>query len=112
MGGNPDLPIGISWPTSQGRPLDFLLQLNLSELPRELVGDALPERGWLYFFYDLEQRPWGFDVSHRHGWRVLFYDGDRKNLAPKQTRLNGSTTQTMQAVLLRGHLCKLAIVTR
>lgn len=80
MGGNPDLPIGISWPISQGRPLDFLLQLNLSELPRKLVEDALPERGWLYFFYDLERGPWGYDVSHRHGWRVLFYDGSLTNL--------------------------------
>jgi len=80
LGGNPDLPLGIPWPVNHGRPLDFLLQVNLSELPRELAEDALPERGWLYFFYDLKQRPWGFDVSHRHGWRVLFYDGDRKTL--------------------------------
>jgi len=84
MGGNPHLPIGIPWPTSQGRPLDFLLQLNLSELPRKLVGDALPERGWLYFFYDLERRPWGYDVSHRHGWRVLFYDGNLTNLQRRE----------------------------
>ncbi len=80
LGGNPDLPIGVPWPTSHSRPLDFLLQLNLAELPRRFVEGALPERGWLYFFYDLERRPWGFDVSHRHGWRVLFYDGDRKCL--------------------------------
>jgi uncharacterized protein YwqG len=80
LGGNPDLPVGISWPVNDGRPLDLLVQLDLAELPKRFVEGALPERGWLYFFYDLKQRPWGFDVSHRHGWRVLFYDGDRKIL--------------------------------
>jgi len=80
MGGNPHLPVGIPWPVNDGRPLDLLVQLNLAELPRKFLEGSLPERGWLYFFYDLEQRPWGFDVSHRHGWRVLFYDGDRKTL--------------------------------
>jgi uncharacterized protein YwqG len=83
MGGNPDLPKGIPWPVNHGRPLDFLLQLNLAKLPKRLVKDALPKRGWLYFFYDLEQAPWGYDVSHRYGWRVLFYDGDLKALEPR-----------------------------
>jgi uncharacterized protein YwqG len=80
MGGSPDLPLGIAWPSSDGRPLDFLLQLDLAETARKWGGDGLPESGWLYFFYDLKQRPWGFDVSHRYGWGVLFYDGDRKTL--------------------------------
>jgi uncharacterized protein YwqG len=80
LGGDPDLPMGIPWPVNHGRPLDLLLQLNLAELPRKLVKDALPKRGWLYFFYDLVDTPWGFDVSHRHGWRVLFYDGDQNAL--------------------------------
>lgn len=80
LGGDPDLPIGIPWPTWGGRPLDFLLQLDLTEVPRNLVDDALPERGWLYFFYDIERNPWGFEFSHRGGWRVLFCDGDRKTL--------------------------------
>jgi uncharacterized protein YwqG len=80
MGGSPDLPLGIAWPTWDGRPLDFLLQLDLAEIPRKWGGDDLPESGWLYFFYDIDRNPWGFDVSHRYGWRVLFYDGDRKNL--------------------------------
>lgn len=80
MGGSPDLPLGIAWPSRDGRPIDFLLQLDLAETPRKWGGDDLPESGWLYFFYDLKQHPWGYDVSHRHGWRVLYYDGDRKTL--------------------------------
>ena len=84
MGGSPDLPIGIPWPTWDGRPLDFLLQLDLQEMPRKWGGDELPESGWLYFFYDIDRNPWGFDVSHRYGWRVLFYDGDRKNLGRRK----------------------------
>jgi uncharacterized protein YwqG len=84
LGGDPDLPIGIPWPTNNGRPLDFLLQLNLSKLPRKLVEDALPERGWIYFFYDIDNNPWGFDVSDRLGWRVLFYDGNLTNLQRRE----------------------------
>jgi uncharacterized protein YwqG len=89
LGGNPDLPTGIPWPVNHGRPLDFLLQLNLTKLPRKLVRDALPKRGWLYFFYDLEDNPWGFDVSHRHDWRVLFYGGDRNTLE-RRSRPDGT----------------------
>jgi uncharacterized protein YwqG len=80
LGGNPDLPKGIPWPVNHSRPLDFLLQLNLAELPRKLVKDALPKRGSLYFFYDIDHGGWGYDVSHRTGWRVLFYDGSIRNL--------------------------------
>ena len=75
MGGSPDLPLGIAWPSRNGTPLDFLLQLDLTEIPRHWGGDLLPESGWIYFFYDIEGNPWGYDVSHRYGWRVLFYDG-------------------------------------
>lgn len=84
MGGSPDLPIGIPWPTWEGRPLDFLLQLDLAEIPRKWGGDEVPESGWLYFFYDIDRNPWGFHVSDRSGWRVLFYDGDRKNLGRRK----------------------------
>jgi len=80
LGGSPDLPTGIPWPTWHGRPLDFLLQLDLSEIPRNLKDDLLPGRGWLYFFYDIESNPWGFDVSDRGSSRVLFFEGGRKAL--------------------------------
>jgi uncharacterized protein YwqG len=92
LGGNPDLPIGIHWPTWHGRPLDFLLQLDLTEIPRKFADDLLPERGWIYFFYDVENNPWGFDVSHRGGWRVFFFDGDRAALECR-TRPDSTNTE-------------------
>jgi uncharacterized protein YwqG len=84
IGGSPDLPIGIPWPTWDSRPLDFLLQLDLMEVPRRWGADALPESGWIYFFYDVDRNSWGFDVSDRYGWRVLFYDGDRSTLGRRK----------------------------
>ncbi len=84
LGGSPDLPTGIPWPTWYGRPLDFLLQLDLTEVPRNLAADLLPERGWLYFFYDIDSNKWGFDVSDRGSSRVLFFEGDRRILAPRR----------------------------
>jgi uncharacterized protein YwqG len=84
LGGSPDLPTGIPWPTWNGRPLDFLLQLDLTEIPRNVADVLLPERGWLYFFYDIESNTWGFDVSHRGSWRVVFFAGDRETLCSRK----------------------------
>jgi uncharacterized protein YwqG len=80
FGGNPDLPIGIPWPTWHGKALDFLLQLDVAEISRHLAGHLLPERGWIYFSCHIESKTWGYDVSGRGSWRVLFFEGDRKNL--------------------------------
>jgi uncharacterized protein YwqG len=109
LGGSPDLPIGIPWPTWHGRPLDFLLQLDLTEIPRNLAEDLLPERGWIYFFYDIERNTWGYDVSHRGSWRVVFFDGDRKTLAPKKTGFRQFKIQIMQVGFFRGHSLELAL---
>lgn len=74
MGGVPDLPGGVAWPGRNDRPLALILQLRLSDildLDREGV---LPRSGWLCFFYDAEQQPWGFDPADRDGWKVLYFD--------------------------------------
>src|SRR5579859_1840855 len=77
----PDLPRELSWPEWQGAPLGFITQLNLPELALYDREGALPRTGMLSFFYDAEQRAFGFDAAERDAWRVLYYDGDLAQLA-------------------------------
>jgi uncharacterized protein YwqG len=94
LGGRPDLPPSIEWPrwngftaedlvTARGmripqgqKPatLSFLAQVNLAEIP-DGTG-LLPDRSWLFFFYDAAQQPWGFDPRDRGCARVIYFDGD------------------------------------
>lgn len=96
LGGEPLLPEEFDWPTYFAKPvfpkgepetlkkLDFLVQIDLSELP-ECPGLAasLPRSGLLTFFYDLENQPWGFDPRRAGGSRViLFPDVDLRRTPP------------------------------
>src|SRR4051812_44223754 len=56
FGGSPDLPMAFKWPERAGKPLSFLAQLDLTELRHP----ELPSTGWLAFFYDWTEQPWGF----------------------------------------------------
>lgn len=73
IGGRPDLPEGIAWPSLDERPLLFLAQTSMAELP-QVRGDAmLPRGGLLSFFYDALGQPWGFDPKDAGLWRVLYF---------------------------------------
>jgi uncharacterized protein YwqG/predicted DNA-binding protein (MmcQ/YjbR family) len=50
VGGVPDLPADWEWPLFDGKPLAFLAQVNLSEIPAGLPVEPLPKSGILYFF--------------------------------------------------------------
>ncbi len=65
IGGAPDLPPGFEWPYYNGLPLSFIAQLNLAELAMLPPVLSLPMQGSLVFFYDSEQRTWGFDPKDR-----------------------------------------------
>ena len=72
FGGQPGVRPGFSWPTAaDGRPLSFIACIALDHLHTELAIDWLPDSGQLWFFYDLETMPWGFDPKDRGHWRVL-----------------------------------------
>jgi uncharacterized protein YwqG len=83
MGGVPDLPPFLPWPTwtpteesasnIEERPLDFIAQLNLKELHEFPACTRLPAEGMLYFFYDRDIGPWG-DPEAVSGYRVIFYE--------------------------------------
>lgn len=91
IGGTPDVPPGWDWPLwapkkipefrshpGHSAPLGFIAQIDLAALPR--FDDALPDQGWLYFFYDRYCEPWGFDPDDRGACRVLYATGDRSRL--------------------------------
>lgn len=73
LGGEPDLPASLPWPEWRERPLSFVAQIAMSDLP-QVPDQELPKAGLLSFFYDSEQEVWGFDPRDRGGWRVLWTD--------------------------------------
>lgn len=76
LGGVPDVPESFVWPTRDGRRLAFLAQIDLSDLSSA----DLPATGWLLFFYDYAEQPWGFDPKDAGGARVEHVDVPRDAL--------------------------------
>lgn len=72
IGGFPDLQLSADWPRWNDRALAFLAQINLSDLQHFKCCDVLPSEGLLQFFYDEDQRTWGFDPKDRGSWCVRF----------------------------------------
>lgn len=69
------LPRGIeqsAWPRKAGESLSFIAQIDLAELPAAVSNQGLPDQGSLLFFYDAEQRTWGFDPADAGSAAVLF----------------------------------------
>ena len=69
IGGRPDLPSDVSWPTYADLPLGFLAQVDLAALP---AGTPLPPDGYLWFFYVADQSTWGFDPKDAGSARVFY----------------------------------------
>lgn len=57
LGGTPDLPVGMEWPTSVEGPMGFLVQIDLAAARASGGPDWLPVSGTLYAFHD---ERWGF----------------------------------------------------
>lgn len=73
LGGSPLIPPGAAWPERNGRPMQFLAQLNLSEIP--VPPGTLPPTGLLAIFYDAHEQPWG-DDSADLGSTVILHTPD------------------------------------
>lgn len=76
FGGPADVPPGFVWPRRDGRPLDLLAQLELSKLRVH----GLPRSGWLLFFYDGEDQPWGGAAEDIGGSVTLHVAGPARAL--------------------------------
>ncbi|WP_302163145.1 YwqG family protein [uncultured Fusobacterium sp.] len=91
IGGKPDLPKDFQWFYYKGedykkivenRPLSFLMQINCEEVHKYDKESLLPEKGMLYFFYELFTMTWGFSPQDRGSAKVFYYDGEIEALVP------------------------------
>ena len=78
FGGAPPSYPGFVWPIKDGHPLSFLACFSCAELPRRSELDWLPQSGFLLFFYDLANQPWGFDPKDRGGWKTIYISPETK----------------------------------
>ncbi len=72
LGGLPYLPQGLDWPENNGTPLEFICQIDLSEIPTEFSQYKLPESGQLFVFYDQSSGSWGFDPQDKGDWKIVY----------------------------------------
>ena len=100
LGGDPDLPPAVAWPTFRERPLAFVAQIRLARAPAAVRRAlALPDDGLVSFFYAAREQPWGFDPRDRGSCRVLFtreLDGLERRSPPPE--LSSSERFREQAV--------------
>ncbi|WHY79791.1 YwqG family protein [Neobacillus sp. WH10] len=80
LGGSPDLPPHLEFPQYDNGFLTFLAQINLDEAKSFDVDNILPEKGVLYFFYDIIEQPWGFDKEDNGCFKILYFDGENSEL--------------------------------
>lgn len=86
LGGLPDLPPDIPWPTWHDEPMAFIAQICLDEAaPYDLDGD-LPHSGWLSFFFATDCEPKGNeDDDNPATWKVLHFGGSSTSLVRQAT---------------------------
>jgi uncharacterized protein YwqG len=77
FGGQPRLPKDFPWPQKNQQPLEFLCWLDLRIIQQQLPFSWLPKDGFLAFFYDVYNQPWGFDPADAGSWQVLYFEQDQ-----------------------------------
>jgi uncharacterized protein YwqG len=95
LGGDPDLPRDLEWPAWEHGPLDFLAQLDLTEVDAAF---GLPATGSLLFFADFE-RCLGLQHSDRDGFRVIW----TRDELERRTAPDGATRYACGRVRFREH---------
>lgn len=80
--GLPDVPPDFQWPTLQGRPLNLLAQIRLSDITDLDADKQLPSSGWLCFFTEISTGPppTGSGPPQRVRWKVVHFDADVNTL--------------------------------
>jgi len=85
IGGMPDLPEYVVWPVWKNKPLSFIAQINLVDIPKFDFLNFLPEAGILSFFYYSMQGNFGNDPGDKGSWRVIHSrDGDLERRTPPE----------------------------
>jgi len=118
IGGSPDVPPRFEWPRwhpapkqdiygkpwhpDKPTPLGFIAQLDLSALPR--IDEGLPESGWLYFFYDRNCEPWGYDPADRGCCRVIYANCERTMLTRMDPPADAEPNHSAHATIVEARL--------
>ena len=86
VGGKPAVPKGFVWPRYSGeslhdgetkdRPLSFLAQINLKDVPFSDEDKTVPRKGILSFFYEMETMTWGMYPGDRGSAQVFYFQDD------------------------------------
>lgn len=100
IGGTPDLPPDFPWPRYDGLDLSFIAQLDLGELADQAVL-PLPKQGTLAFFYDSEQRTWGFDPKDCGSALVAYFPGPASALVRRELPADVSEAGRFHSCALR-----------
>lgn len=72
LGGRPDMPPELAWPSYQDRPLEFIAQISLAETAPYDENGLLPKAGRLLCFYDVQQ--WIEGNPFDEGRFCVYYD--------------------------------------
>jgi uncharacterized protein YwqG len=67
MGGMPNLPESVEWPTWEGKSHSFLCQLDFSTIPKDIFSHAIPAEGYLFLFYDQTQSD-----TCKGAWKIVY----------------------------------------
>jgi uncharacterized protein YwqG len=79
LGGAPELPPELEWPTCKGVALDFLAQFDLGEVSQSIEKSGLAETGLLYLFFAANREIYVDDgLSSLSGesepnWRIIYH---------------------------------------
>jgi hypothetical protein len=79
IGGNPDLPSRLTWPTGDWEPLAFLFQLNLAEIHAAETVPGLPARGMVYVFCTVDEGA----LAEPDPETALLFSADVSGLSPR-----------------------------
>jgi uncharacterized protein YwqG len=83
LGGAPDAPAGLEWPTVGDRQLAFVGQLRLADVAGLVPDGPLPREGLLLLFWDATGEPNGLSPGDRGSCRALVVDDDPAALEPR-----------------------------
>lgn len=75
IGGKPDVPPSFTWPYWRDKPMSFIAQINLTELPMTTINPNYPREGIIYFFYVYDSDIWyedDFEYDQYSNGRVLY----------------------------------------
>jgi uncharacterized protein YwqG len=97
IGGVPDVQSAWEWPSWKDQPLAFLAQINLHDMRNFDFCNILPREGLLQFFYDAQQRTWGFDPKDVGSWFVN-YEPSITSLQPSASGVPAYPSSRLQAI--------------